>query len=205
MTHSELQRLLSQYDPKEMIGTTRQRFSQLYMATGVEWRDLIQALAEHGYRWRDAANAFNVKRAAIIAECKRRDLTFPWQGKQSWKYREQRSAAMEGSEPFYRPPKRLYNAHGVSGYADDLIKQFGHVNLTKAAFQSRVNQGWSTEEALKHPTGMPTGNGSIRVKAQQQKLQAMNRGLCTVQQQNTGDKKTSPKAIHPTYEQRLTH
>jgi len=173
MTHQQLTNLLSLYDPQVLHGTVRDKAKQFYSITGVTWRELLQAFADLGYRWSDAAKALNCHKAALYSFAYRQKATFPFQGLQGWKYREGRSAAMEGCAPFYRPPKKLYTAFGETLFAEELIAKYAHPTVNRHVFQCRVNIGWPTEDALTLPKGMPTGKGSWRIKAQQQKLQQM--------------------------------
>jgi len=153
MTPQQFQNQLSLIKPEELSGSIRDRFHAVMKETGLYWKDIIQYYAENGYRWKDAADQFGVKRSALYSACRARGVTFPFQGKQGFKYRELRADAMEGSPAFYTPPNKIYTAFGVSGTAVDLIKKFGHHSLTRASFQCRVNRGWPVEESLILPNG----------------------------------------------------
>lgn len=164
MIPAHLQTRLNQVDPQSLSGRTPDRFRQVFQQTGLYWRDVIQAYADAGLRWKDVARVYGIKDEALRAYCKRRNLVFPFQGKDSPEARQARSERQLG-KVFYRPPMRQFTAFGTTADLDTLIQRHGHESMNKITAYCRIRRGWSIETALTLPRGQKSGLGSPRRKA----------------------------------------
>ena len=163
MTPEEIRDRLAQVPARSFTGGTADRFRKLYQLTGLSWRQVLQYYADIGFRWKDAAQFFEMHPTTLQAYAYKRQVNFGFNGHRHPETMAAREKDQKQNPAKYRRfhNRANYRAFGKTASLEELLQEFGHESLNWACVNSRINRGWPVEDALTLPNGQPSGSASI--------------------------------------------